>query len=63
MASTLVFVSIWAALCVGDPEHPGCRMRPGQCAVLSNGSRLCLTPPPPEQDPPDDWDLKNLLRK
>ena len=45
MASTLVFMSLWAALCVGDPEHPSCRMRPGQCAELRGGQRLCATEP------------------
>ena len=62
MASILVFVSIWSALCVGDPEHLGCHMRPGQCIELSDG-RLFCRPPLLEQDPPDEWDLKNLLKK
>jgi hypothetical protein len=46
MASALVLASIWAAICMRDPEHPGCALRPGQCAELSDGTckKIKLTP-------------------
>jgi hypothetical protein len=44
MASALVLASLWAALCVRDPEHPGCQLRPGQCYESSMGIQVCRAP-------------------
>jgi hypothetical protein len=45
MASALALMSLWAAICTRDPEHPGCTLRPGQCYETSTGVQVCARPP------------------
>jgi len=42
---SLFALGLWAAICVRDPNYPGCVMRPGQCAEL-DGVEVCVTDPP-----------------
>ena len=52
---SLFALGLWAAICVRDPNHPGCDLRPGQCTVVDelNGVEICF-----ERQPPPKIDLE-----
>jgi hypothetical protein len=48
---SLFALGLWAAICVRDPNYPGCALRPGQCIEVAelDGVQLCeMRPPPPK---------------